>query len=155
ESFTNNVWPMRFRCMNCHTEGNEANKKLVKEHGNRVAWFKAAGPEATLDYLRTSRLIDVDEPEKSLLLRKPLNEVKHGGGIKFAKGDQGYRAFRTFLEEYARIVKGGYPDAKSLPPKDTSPLQFGTEAWLKLANTPPAWGDRLLQVDVFAWDESK
>ena len=24
--------------------------------------------------------------------------------------------------------------------------------WLKLENTPDAWGDKLLQVDVYAWD---
>jgi len=97
----------------------------------------------------------VDDPEKSLLLRKPLNEVKHGGGIKFVKGDQGYRAMRAFLEDYARIVKDGYPDAKSLPKKEARPAQFGTDVWLKLADTPPAWGDKLLQVSVYAWDESK
>ena len=26
-------------------------------------------------------------------------------------------------------------------------------SWLKLTDTPPAWGDKLLQVDVYAWDE--
>src|SRR5262249_41060735 len=82
-SFENSVWAMRFRCMSCHIEGSDENRKLVQEHGERVAWFKRAGPEATLDALRKSRLIDVDEPEKSLLLLKPLNQVKHGGGKKF------------------------------------------------------------------------
>jgi hypothetical protein len=153
ESFTDNVWPIRFRCMNCHTEGTPQNKKLLDEHGERVAWFKAGSAEATLEYLRKSKLIDVDDPEKSLLLRKPLGEVKHGGGVKFVKGDQGYRAMRTFLEDYARIVKDGYPDAKALPRKDDGPAQFGTDTWLKLANTPAAWGDKLLQVSVYAWDE--
>ncbi|MBY0229750.1 MAG: hypothetical protein K2W96_10760, partial [Gemmataceae bacterium] len=109
ESFTNNVWPMRFRCMGCHTEGTAESRKLVKENGARVAWFKAAGPEATLDYLRGSKLIDTDAPEKSLLLRKPLNEAKHGGGQKFVKGDQGHKAFLAFLADYARIMRDGYP----------------------------------------------
>ena len=144
ESFTNNIWPMRFRCMNCHTEGEAASKKLVAEHGARVAWFKSAGPEATLAYLRASKLIDVDAPEKSLLLRKPLGEVKHGGGKKFVVGDQGYEAFRAFLEDYARIMKDGYADADSLP-KATKTQAFGSDIWLKLTNTPPAWGDKLLQ----------
>lgn len=154
-SFTDNVWPMRFRCMGCHTEGTPQCDKHVKEHGGRVAWFKAAGPEATLNYLRSSRLIDADDPEKSLLLRKPLNEAKHGGGVKFVKGDQGYRAFRTFLEDYARIVKDGYPYAESLPPGEAGPSRFGTDIWLKLTDTPAAWADKLLQVSVYAWDEGK
>ena len=155
ESFTNNIWPMRFRCMGCHTEGTAENKKLVEEHGERVAWFKSDGPEATLDYLRKSKLIDADAPEKSLLLRKPLNEVKHGGGVKFVKGDQGYRAVRSFLEDYARIAKDGYPDAKSLPTAETGPMRFGTDIWLKLTNTSPDWGEKLLQVSVYAWDAKK
>jgi hypothetical protein len=152
ESFTNNVWPMRFRCMGCHTEGNAENKKLVQEHGDRVAWFKAEGPEATLAYLRTSKLIDVDSPDKSLLLRKPLNEVKHGGGQKFILGDQGYKAFRAFIEDYARIVKDQYADAASLPMGGSETVRFGSDVWVKLADTPPAWGDKLLQVNVYAWD---
>ena len=31
--------------------------------------MKAAGPEATLAYLRTTELIDIEHPEQSLLLR--------------------------------------------------------------------------------------
>jgi hypothetical protein len=80
ESFESNVWSMRFRCMNCHTEGTPQNDKLVKEHGERVAWFKKDGPAAAMEYLLASKLIDLDRPERSLLLTKPLGEVKHGGG---------------------------------------------------------------------------
>ncbi|MFO0930135.1 MAG: hypothetical protein U0736_24440 [Gemmataceae bacterium] len=153
ETFTNTVWAMRFRCMSCHTEGTGENRKLVQEHGQRVALFRAEGPAATLEQMRNGRLIDVDHPERSLLLRKPLNEVKHGGGQKFVVGDQGYRAFRTFVEDYARTVKDGYRDAASLPRWADEPQRFGTDVWLKLTSTPPAWGDRLLQVSVYAWDE--
>jgi hypothetical protein len=155
ESFTNNVWPMRFRCMSCHTEGTADNQKLVAKHGERVAWVKADGPEATLAYLRSSRLIDVDKPERSLLLRKPLNEVEHGGGKKFLVGDQGYKAMRAFLEDYARMMKDQYPDAGSLPKAGGDSAQFGSDIWLKLADTPPAWGHKLLQVTVYAWDNGK
>lgn len=154
ETFTNTVWAMRFRCMSCHIEGSAENKKLVAENGGRVAWFKAAGPEATLAYLLQSKLIDVKNPEKSLLLTKPLNEVKHGGGVKFLKGDQGYKAYRRFVEDVAKIVGDGYATAADLPKRE--PVEaFGTEAWFKIANTPPAWADRLVQVKLFAWDAAK
>ncbi|MBY0228980.1 MAG: hypothetical protein K2W96_06860 [Gemmataceae bacterium] len=151
ESFERNIWPMRFRCMGCHTEGSAESRKHAKEHGARVEWFKAAGPEATLDYLRSSRLIDIDAPEKSLLLRKPLDLSKHGGGKKFAEGDQGHKAFRAFIDDYARIAKDGYADTKSLP-KTEGGKRFGSDIWLKLEKTPAAWGDKLLQVDLHAWD---
>ncbi len=154
ESFESTVWAMRFRCMNCHTEGTAKSKELVAEHGERVAWFKADGPEATLKYLMESKLIDPKEPTQSLLLRKPLNEVKHGGGVKFQPGDQGYKAFRGFLEDYAKIVNDKYEKAADLPKKPAIEA-FGTEAWLKIQNTPPEWADKLVRVNVFAWDAAK
>jgi hypothetical protein len=151
ESFERNVWALRFRCMSCHTEGTPQCDKLVKEHGPRVAWFKKDGPEATLDYLLSSKLIDFAAPEKSLLLTKPLNDVKHGGGVKIATGDQGYRALRAFVEDAAAMRAGKYAKPADLP-KDTGPKQFGTDIWLKLEKTPDAWADKLLAVEVFAWD---
>ena len=154
ESFEKTVWALRFRCMNCHTEGTPQNDKHRKEYGDRVAWVKKAGPKATMDYLIASKLIDPADPEKSLLLQKPLGKVKHEGGIKFAPGDQGHKAFRQWVEDVAAIKAGRYAKAADLPKPSHGPLQFGTEVWLKLSETPPAWADKLLQVDVFAWDEA-
>jgi hypothetical protein len=152
ESFENTIWALRFRCMSCHIEGTDENRKLVEKHGQRVAWFKKGGAQATLDYLLSNkRLIDVEEPRASLLLLKPLNEVEHGGGKKMLKGDQGYHLFLSFLEDFARIKKDQYADARSLPRTDGT-LRFGSEAWFKITNTLPAWGDRILQVDIHAWD---
>lgn len=154
ESFENNIWAMRFRCMNCHVEGSPQNDKLRAEHGDRVAWVKAAGAEATMNYLVGSKLIDVRSPEKSLLLLKPLQAVEHGGGKKFLLGDQGYRAFRTWLEDYAKTVGDKYATAAALPkPDDTA--RFATNIWVKLTNTPPVWGDALVQGDIYAWDATK
>jgi hypothetical protein len=154
ESFAATVWAMRFRCMSCHTEGTPESQKLVTEFGPRVGWFKAAGPEATLKYLLESKLVDPKEPEKSLLLRKPLNEVKHEGGQKFLPGDQGYKAFRRFLDDVAAIKGDKYAAAADLPARPTVEA-FGTDVWLKIADTPPAWADRLVMVKLFAWDAGK
>lgn len=155
ESFENTLWALRFRCMSCHAEGTPENDKLRQEHGDRVAWMKADAA-ATMNYLIGSKLINAKEPEKSLLLLKPLAEVKHGGGKKFLVGDQGYKAFRTWLEDYAKTARDGYATAADLPKKaEGRPERFGTESWLKLENTPPEWTDRLLQVEVYAWDEAK
>jgi hypothetical protein len=154
ESFENTVWAMRFRCMSCHIEGHPENQKKVAEFGERVAWIKKGGAEATLKYLMESKLLDTKEPAKSLLLLKPLNEVKHGGGVKFLVGDEGYKAVRGFLEDYAKVVNDQYESKKDLPAR-LGIESFGTDIWFKLANTPPAWGDKLLLVKIFAWDEAK
>jgi hypothetical protein len=156
ERFEQTVWSMRFRCMSCHIEGSPENEKFQKEHGPRVAWIKKDGSEATMNYLiHETKLIDATTPEKSLLLLKPLLEVKHGGGKKFLLGDQGYKAFRAWIEDYVATKNGTYTTADDLPKPATKLVQFGSDIWLKLAETPPEWGDKLLQVTVYAWDEGK
>jgi hypothetical protein len=154
ESFENSIWAMRFRCMSCHIEGTKENDKLRAEHGDQVAWIKQAGPQATLDYLIASKLIDVDKPEESLLSKKPLMEVAHKGGKKFLMGDQGYRLYRAFIEDFAKIKRDEYQTAAALP-KAEGVRRRGTDIWLKLVNTPQAWGDVLVQADVYFWNEAK
>lgn len=154
ESFENSIWAMRFRCMSCHIEGTKENDKFRAEHGDQVAWIKKAGPKATLDYLIEAKLVDLKRPEESLLLKKPLMEVEHKGGKKFLVGDQGYKAFRGFLEDYAKIKRDEYKTAATLP-KEESVVRYGTDLWIKLTNTPPAWGNGLVQADIFAWDAAK
>ncbi len=53
---------------------------------------------------------------------------------------------------WSAIKTGKYAKAADLPAKETGPKQFGTELWLKFEKTPDASGDKLLQVNVFAWD---
>jgi hypothetical protein len=152
DSFERNVWSMRFRCMGCHTAATPQGDKNAKEHGEGMLWLKAEGAEAAMTSLiRSGRLINTKEPEQSLLLLKPLMEVKHGGGKKFQKGDLGYQAFRSWLEDYAAVVNGKYARAEDLP-DEAAVERFGTDAWLKLDQTPPEWGDKLLRVEVYAWD---
>jgi hypothetical protein len=152
ESFERNVWAWRFRCMNCHAEGSAANDKHRREYGDRVAWMKKAGAAATMEYLLASELIDFESPEKSLLLRKPLGEEDHQGGKKFVNGDQGYRGFRTWLEDVAAIRGGKYEAAKDLPREARNVQRFGTDIWLKITDCPSAWGEHLLQANLYAFD---
>ncbi len=150
-SFETNVWAWRFRCMSCHIEGTSQNDKLRAEHGNRVAWIKKGGAQATLEYLLESRLVDAENPERSLLLRKPLGE-KHGGGKKFIEGDQGYQGFRIWLEDAAAIRTNKYVKSTDLPAPAVGPLKFGTDIWFRLSDIPAAWGDKLLRVQIYAWN---
>ena len=141
---------MRFRCMNCHTQGTAANDKYVKQYGEKVAWVRRGGAAETMNFLLEGKLIDVKNPEESLLLKKPLNSVKHEGGLKFAVGDQAHKSFRQWIEDVAAIRDNKYQKAEDLPAKVKSPKAFGTELWLKIEKTPAAWGDKMLQVDVYA-----
>ena len=154
-SFERNVWSQRFRCTSCHAVGGAENAKLAKENGDEMTWIKAEGLEATMKFVVGSRMINPKAPEKSLLLLKPLNQVKHGGGQKMLPGDLTYKAFRTWLEDYARIVGDKYAKEADLPKEANETEKFGTDVWLKISDTPAGWADRLLQVGVFAWDAEK
>jgi hypothetical protein len=46
-----------------------------------------------------NRRTNVAEPEKSLLLRKPLMEVAHGGGRRLKKGEPSYELLRQWIAE--------------------------------------------------------
>jgi hypothetical protein len=153
-SFEEKIWSQRFRCSGCHSPAGSENAKHVAEHGEQVSWLKdTAG--ATMKFLLASDNINESKPERSRLLLKPLNEIKHGGGQKMLPGDMTYKAFREWLDDYARTATDKYASVSDLPQPKETPAMFGTEIWLKLVNTPPEWGDRLLQVDLHAWDANK
>jgi hypothetical protein len=155
ELFEKNVWSQRFRCTPCHSSEAPEYAKLVKENGEEMMWIRKEGAEASMRYLLASKLVTPKAPEQSLLLRKPTNQVKHGGGQKMLVGDMAYKGFRAWLEEYAKTVGDKYAAAADLPKETPAPLTAGSEHWIKITNTPPFWADRLLQVTVFAWDEGK
>ena len=152
QRFETTVWAQQQRCAGCHAPGNELNRKNVAQHGDRMNWVVPNDARATLTRLVERRLVNPDAPAKSLLLIKPTLEVPHGGGRKMQVGDEGYKTFRRFLEDYAAIVQARYRTAEQLPPAPTERF-LSTEYWLKLEETPPTWADRLLGVDLHAWDE--
>lgn len=158
QNFEDTIWAQRFRCAGCHLPGSEENAKLVAKHGEEVNWMHADA-DATMRYLIASELIDTKQPERSLLLRKPLEEVKHGGGKKMVRGDLGYKAWRSWIDDYAKTLGDGYARAADLPARANVPAAFPSKIWLKFTNTAPEWAERLLQVAVYprnaadsAWD---
>jgi hypothetical protein len=155
-SFERNVWSQRFRCSPCHAPDGPQNAKLVQENGEDMTWIRREGAEATMKFLLSNQIVVPKAPDRSLLLLKPLNLVKHGGGQKMLTGDLTYKAFRAWIEDYARVTNDQYAKAADLPKVDpATPEAFGSEVWLKLGNTPPAWADKLLQVTLYAWDAPK
>ncbi len=167
-SFEKNIWSMRFRCISCHgeDESKQANAH-VEKYGQRVSWIKKEGAKATMNYLiSTKKLIDVKNPEKSMLLQKATGEVAHVGGGKLKKtvhlhpkqvdeGDLGYKGFRRWLEDYARVVNGEYKDIAGLPKKKENFNEYGTEIRLGFTNVPKTWVNHLVLINVYVWDESK
>jgi len=154
ESFVRNVWSQQGRCMGCHTRGTDQNRKNIEKFGDRVGWCVPNSPEETMQRLLDQKLINVDDPENSLFLLKPLNKVPHGGGVKFMMGDAGYKQFRAWIEDYARCVKAQYRAENQLPVPDRHAYVY-TDCILVVSETPESWGDRLLRVDAYAWDSAR
>jgi len=151
-SFERNVWSQEGRCMGCHRPDNAEN---VKKYGGRVSWFVPGDPEATMRKLIAQGDVNVEKPEESLLLLKPLNKVPHGGGVKMLYGDAGYKMFRAWLEDYAASVKGKYRTAQDLPGPTSGQRLVNLDSILNLSNGPAAWADKLLRLDVYAWDAGR
>ncbi len=146
-SFAENVWSEVGRCAACHSP--DKNQAQVKKFGNRVSWIKPRDMQGTMQNLLDSGIIDVDAPEKSLLLAKPLMQVEHGGGQKMLLGDRTYKQFRAFIDDYVAVVKGTYKDAKALP-KLSQEVSQVSEIWLKIEGIPKSLDKQFLRADVYA-----
>lgn len=147
-SFVDNVWSEVGRCAACHSP--DRNAQQVKKFGAQVSWIKPRDPQATLDDLLETELIDTRKPELSLLLRKPLLEVEHGGGQKMLKGDRTYQQFRRFLDDLAAVQAGRYARAEDLP-RPSSEVSQASEIWLKVTGVPAEYDKLLMQVDLYHW----
>lgn len=148
-SFVENIWVEMERCINCHSP--ERNERWVKEHGKQVSWLQPRDPAATMKYLADEGLIDVDVPEKSLFLLKPLGIVEHAGHVKFAVGSRTDRQFRRFLNDYAATVAGKYRKADDLP-APTKQLAIATGQQLKITEMPTDQRGRLMRVLLYPRD---
>ncbi len=145
------IWSEVERCAACHSP--QKNQKQVVKHGEQISWIVPGNPAATLQKIVDHKLIDLDNPRESLLLRKPTNQVDHGGGIKLMVNDRTYSRFRSFLEDYSAIVRGRYQHPADLP-QASSELIAATDVWLKLTGLPADLQGRLVVCEIFPADGS-
>jgi hypothetical protein len=105
KAFQNDVYAWRGRCFPCHFD-NELKESLDAPRFIKTGGNCATASLETLRALAASGYIDFDEPERSLLLLKPLNVrvdgATHGGGQKFDDTeDAAYISFSRFIERYS------------------------------------------------------
>lgn len=112
ELFFQRVYFHRMRCYPCHFADQEGN--AVEE---APKWITAGACEtgslATMRNVLQGGYVDLDDPEQSLLLLKPLDVeaggVEHGGGAKFHNSDDdlAYEHFLQWLSRYAACHDNG------------------------------------------------
>jgi hypothetical protein len=109
--FRESIYSSRGRCYPCHfdTGGDILGDPPRFMHASEACNLSAL---ETLRHIERGGYMDLEEPEKSLLLLKPLDEraggVEHGGGAKFHdEGDSAYLNFVRFIRYYADCRAGG------------------------------------------------
>ena len=147
-SFVETIWSQIGRCLRCHSP--EKNQELVQEHGEQVSWIAPNDPAGTLELCVEKGLIDLDNPEESLLLLKPLNLAEHAAGPKFAQGSRTDKNFRRFLRDYAAVRKGKYQKRDELP-TPLGDISVLTDQQLRIVGLPDGLDGKLLKVDIYRW----
>lgn len=150
-SFMENIWIERERCAGCHSP--DKNQRLIAKHGESISWISPNDPAGTLAIIIEHGLIDAKNPEKSLILQKPLMEVEHGGHIKFMRGTRTDKQFRRFLDDYAATVSGKYRTAADLP-KVADEVVVATAQHLRMTDFPAEFGGKLTRIDLHRWTDS-
>ncbi len=64
------------------------------------------------NYRRMQERVDLDDPERSLFLRKPLNvqtgqEEGHQGGLRYREDDPGFQVIRAWVSRQAELQRSG------------------------------------------------
>jgi len=151
-SFIENVWAQVERCAGCHAKTAPDIEKNIAKYGTRVLWV-GESPYETYRTIVARGYINTADPTNSLFLLKPTMQVEHGGGKKMETGDLGYKHFRQWIEDYTATLHGAYRTTADLP-KPPEVEYIGSDIWLKIAPTPDRWGDKVLGVLVFPYDNA-
>ncbi len=151
-SFVENVWSEMNRCSSCHSP--ETNQKQVERNGDLMSWIVPDDPLATLRYLAEEELIDVEHPEKSLLLTKPTLQTKHKGGRKMLTGDRSHKQFLAFVKDYAAMTTGAYTSTEQLP-EAADLIPTPVPIILRVTGIPQRYADKPMQVDVYSLTEGE
>jgi hypothetical protein len=149
--FVEQFWRDAERCASCHAP--PRNAKQEKEHGPRVSWMKDGDAEGTMRSLLDRGLLDLDAPEKSLVLAKPSERVSHGGGKKILVGDETWTRWAAWIRDYARAAKDGYAKAADLP-APSADVAVLTDCWVRV-ETGKELDGAAVSIEVFPWDAAR
>lgn len=149
--FLDQFWGDTERCASCHAP--PGNRKQVEQFGDRVSWLVAGAPRATMLGLVERKLLDLDTPEKSLLLLKSTEQLTHGGGRKLLVGDETYTRWLGWIRDYARAAKDGYAAAKDLPATPPE-VDVASDCWVRIETPKPFDGDAV-SIEILPWDAAK
>jgi hypothetical protein len=107
-SFVKDVVPI-FTMAGC--AGSNCHGSIRGQNGFKLSLF---GYEPDLDYEAIKSRINLQQPEQSLILKKPTFQVAHGGGVRFTAGSLEYRSILEWIKNGATYESAGSPRIASL-----------------------------------------
>jgi hypothetical protein len=130
--FGADVYRWRERCYPCHFSSDNSVPSAPKwiwdaNLGNTAPELScAAGSLETMRTVLSRGLVDLQTPERSLILLKPLSRdgggVEHGGGAKFSSpSDPSYATFLHWVSRYAQCAAQDPSLPKATPAPTSTP----------------------------------
>ena len=107
-SFVKDVVPI-FTMAGC--AGSNCHGSIRGQSGFKLSLF---GYEPSLDYEAIQTRINREQPDQSLILRKPAFQVPHGGGVRFTPTSLEYRSILEWIKSGATYDSAGSPRISSL-----------------------------------------
>jgi hypothetical protein len=119
-SFADNVYPAleEAQCRQCHQEQGVASATRLKFPAE-----DAAAPLVNAFGLSLVRLVDREEPARSLLLQKPTNRVAHGGGERIPAGSDKEKVLLSWVGRLAGLSDREAAKAISEWDRPTAPTE--------------------------------
>ncbi len=135
------MYAWRGRCFPCHHSDQTLADKLAPR------WLSVegscdAGAVQTLRTVIDSGYLNSDDPEDSLLLRKPLaieaGGIEHGGGEKFHdQTDFAYQSFLSFIQYWSSCVTPASRTEGASPAGTLVLAHFERECFSSVTNKSP------------------
>lgn len=152
--------------------------KYGDQFGDRMNIFRET-PQLTLQALiHKSRktpagrlpLLNLEQPTKSLLVLKPTSKlpqrnlqgefeeptyaepISHMGGLKMHVDDLAYKAFVTWIQDYARVAGDSYKSVDELPLDNW----YASKSVVMIREVPDSWeAGACVQLFVHSWNEQR
>ena len=144
-----------------HKKPAQRYRELVKQYGQKINLFGRTPEESMQQMIVNSRkssderlpMLNLEDPTKSLLVLKPTAKlpqkledgsfakpsfaepVSHMGGLKMHLHDQSYKAFISWIKDYANVVDGSYVSVEDLPADNWHP----SLVVLRMKDCPDDW----------------
>ena len=117
--------------------GSNCHGSVRGKNGFKLSLFNSDTEEDYKEILSNDdgRRVNLEQPEQSLILRKPSFQVTHGGGVRFEVDSPEYRKILEWLSSGAPYHGPGRPELRNLEVSPAETILLGPETEQRLTVT--------------------